>query len=70
MKQKPDIKDSMSGFTMDIKASQNTNDISTILMKRISGIQEEMGKFSKNINEFTGTCDSELNTLVGNISML
>jgi len=29
-----------------------------------------MAKFSKNINEFTSTCDSELNTLVGNISML
>jgi hypothetical protein len=38
VKMKPDIKDSMSGFTLDIKASKDANDISTILMKRISGI--------------------------------
>jgi potassium voltage-gated channel Eag-related subfamily H protein 8 len=54
----------------DIKGNKDDNDVGSILKKRIEGINDEMGKFNKNINEFTQTCDTELNDMVGNINLL
>ena len=54
----------------EIKISKGETDLNSILKKRIEGIQEEMSKFNRNINDFATTCDSELNNLIGNINLL
>jgi hypothetical protein len=56
--------------TNDIKISKGETDLNSILKKRIEGIQDEMSKFNKNINDFASTCDTELNNLIGNINLL
>jgi hypothetical protein len=44
-----------------------SNDLNLLLKKKIEGIQEEMNKFTKNINEFALTCEDELGTLLTNL---
>lgn len=42
----------------------NNDDLNTVLKKKIDGIQEEMGKFAKNINEYVKSCDNEISNIV------
>jgi len=43
---------------------ENSADLHAVLKKKIDGIQDEMGKFARNINNYVKSCDSEIVTIV------
>jgi hypothetical protein len=42
---------------------ENSDDLYDVLKKKIDGIQDEMGKFAKNISEYIKSCDREVATI-------
>ena len=56
---------------MAISGSLNSNDdLNLVLQRRIMVIEDEMLKLDKHLNEFTTSCDTEFQKLLGNISSL
>lgn len=43
---------------------ENSADLHAVLKKKIDGIQDEMNKFAKNINEYVKSCDNEIISIV------
>jgi hypothetical protein len=43
---------------------ENSADLHAVLWKKIDGIQEEMGKFAKNISDYVTSCDNEIVAIV------
>jgi hypothetical protein len=47
---------------------ENSADLHAVLKKKIDGIQEEMGKFAKNINDYVRSCDNEIVAIVDGLN--
>ena len=45
----------------------NSADLHTTLKKKIDGIQDEMSKFAKNINDYVRSCDNEISSIVSGL---
>lgn len=49
------------------KKEQNEVDVNKYLKTKITGIQDEIGKFTQNVSRFATTCDEELTKLIDNL---